>query len=277
MELEPAAWAEGRVVDADGNPVESVRVMFATKTSIAQLNGYKLNGIVDFANSANTTKEGSYKVPQLLEPATVIAMHKHGYAEVTRRPGEELGELKLKPWVKVKGVLRDSHGNPVSGVKVSFEGIRYEFDHSYHVQDMTTATTDNQGRYELSRLPGIRGTIRPLGHMTDKLRAEHSIPVDLSSATEHVVDIGGVGVKVTGRLKLTGTELTDIDYSEAQATMLPIAEPKFGLPAMLKDCDWRKGWSEAERIRTSHQYWTGRTYLGSFHKVQLNLDQSGSF
>ena len=273
--LEKEAWVAGKVVDAGGAPVSEVQVLVASKAKTRSLRKYRFYSYQGHFEQSDD--QGTFQIPPSTEPRTLVFMHDDGYAEVVLHPNEGLQDIVLQPWVSVSGTVYDQDGKPASGVRVAFEGTRYHFDHGFHIQDMTVAVSDNNGRYHLRRLPPIVGVIRPLSHMTDLLNNEQVIPVNLASAASHQVDIGKAGTLVTGQLKLASNGLTQLDYSHSKSSVVPIAAPRFGFPEMLKSANWKDGWKEVKRIQSNHSYWPARSYLYSLGYTQVQPLANGKF
>ena len=276
IELVKATWRNGVVVDAAGNPVSGADVKLASKTKVVSLRKY-LPSDINATRGKTTGENGEFAYPHSKEPETFLVLHKSGFAEVVKQPGEDIGEIQLKPWAKVQGTVYNEMGQPVPNVSVAFEGSRFQYDHNFHVQDLTAAVTDQDGKYEFPRLPPIKGVIRTLSHMTEAIQNEYVIPVDLSLSEEFNIDLGEQAITVSGRLNVTGRSLTDVDYSPTRAVVMPVSSPPFGLPEMLTKHDWRNGWKEVQRVTSANHYWPGRTYLNSFSHCKVQPNPDGQF
>lgn len=278
IELKKATWRNGVVIDAAGNPVKGADVKLASKTKIVSVQKYLPHNL-NATPGITTDENGAFAFPHSKVPETLLVLTKSGYAEVVKQPGEDFGEIQLQPWVSVQGTVYDDAGEPVPNVKVAFEGNRFQYDHIYHIQDLTAVTTDRHGKFVFPKLPPIKGVIRALSHMTESIRNEHVVPVDLNRDESYEINLGAPAITVSGVFNVTGRTLSEIDYTPVTAVVMPVVQPPYGLPEMLadKNLDWKNGWKEVQLVTQSNHFWTGRTYLNSIPHCKVKPESNGYF
>jgi BlaR1 peptidase M56/Carboxypeptidase regulatory-like domain len=116
--LDAAPPLTGRVFDPSGRPVKDARVYLATLSQ--DLKGWPNdhNTVTD-DQKVITDEQGRFSLPAQFERYTIVAVDDRGYAEVTREPSQQPGDLTLRDWARVEGRLHQA-GQPVTGVWVGF-------------------------------------------------------------------------------------------------------------------------------------------------------------
>ncbi|MEX0642778.1 MAG: M56 family metallopeptidase [Pirellulales bacterium] len=202
--LQPAPPRKGRVVDADGQPVEKATILEASPTDVPDTS----NGKPESWDSRpiSSDAEGNFQVRATSEPVRVRAYHNLGFAEKALAPdADEVGVLELKPWSRVSGRLLQE-GTPVSGQTVYFYPLVRRGLTEARFQDSYYAQTDADGSFEFDRIPPINGSLKAhLGPWKDSpLTSSESIPLELRPGEHRQLTLGGDGVTITGRVIATG-------------------------------------------------------------------------
>ena len=202
--MQPAPARRGRVVDAEGRPVENATVLQASPTEIPDTS----NGKPDSWDSRPipTDAQGSFQLQATTEPVRVRAYHDLGFAEKTLEPNEEeIGVMKLEPWAMVSGRLVQE-GRPVADQEIYFYPLVNRGLTEPRFQDSFYAKTDANGHFEFERIPPIGGALRAdLGPWRDSsLTSSESIPVELRPGEHRQVMLGGEGATITGRVIAIG-------------------------------------------------------------------------
>lgn len=274
FELEPATWPTGRVVDAAGNPVKDAVIHLACGRLNLRIQSFISS---DMASTyvTRSAEDGTFSIPPMTEPFTLIAGQKDGIAEIVYRPGDPLGDLRLRAWASVEGHVFDETGKPVSGLTIMADPIRYQYRHSSHIQDYHRAVTDNAGFYRFDQMPPMRYGIRTVSHTHEQMKNKMSIPVLAVPGETKTVDFGK-GIPVRGQFKLGGSSIP-VDYSMFHVQIVPIAPPPFGLPDELEALgayEWRDGWAGYARIANDEDYQKGSPVLRSipWHSIGINAD-----
>jgi beta-lactamase regulating signal transducer with metallopeptidase domain/uncharacterized GH25 family protein/thiol-disulfide isomerase/thioredoxin len=202
--LQPAPARSGRVVDAQGEPVEKATVIQASPTEVPSTS----NGEPESYDSRRilTDAQGKFQLRATTEPVRVRVYHDLGFAEKALAPDEvEVGTLKLEPWATVSGRLMQA-GRPVAEQSIYFHPLVSRGLTEARFQDSFYAKTDADGHFQFDRVPPISGTLRAyLGPWQDSpLNSSEAVPLDLRPGEHREVTLGGEGVIINGRVVATG-------------------------------------------------------------------------
>jgi protocatechuate 3,4-dioxygenase beta subunit len=172
----------GHVRDEAGLPIEGA--VFTWGVDYKPLEEYE---------KTMTDPGGYYRLcPELVHPQCQLAVSAKGYAPVWKRDlvfqpkgTPTVLNLTLKPGHRVKGHVFDVAGNPISGVTVeAWEAQRKMFRSSFFITpdprplpgEGTRRTTDAEGRFELTDLPGPEVQLRFWGgEQWDDHRGNYSV------------------------------------------------------------------------------------------------------
>ncbi len=218
--LERAQRVDGKVVDAEGAPVRgaAVAVRYVRERS-SRNHGRRIE----------TDEDGSFAFHREMPDRTAVEVKAEGFRPLKREleplaeagwPKEtSLGELMLDPGRSLRGRTVDgATGAAVGGVDVKTTVARKEG--SVVVLDEQRATTDADGRFELSGLP-------PEGPVTLAARATGYAPksLEVSEEADEVEVVLGKGGRVEGRLCGRPHELA---RSEVQLERPGLGDPREG-------------------------------------------------
>ena len=208
--MQPAPSRKGRVVDAEGRPVENATVLEASPTDVPNIS----NGEPDSWGSRPTSSdvEGTFQFRATTEPVRVRVYHDTGFAEKALTPeAVEFGVVTLQPWAAVSGRLLQA-GRPVADQTVYFYPLVQRGLTEARFQDSNYAKTDANGNFEFDRLPPTKGSIRAyLGPWKESpLTSSESIPVELSPGEHREITLGGDGAVIKGRVVATGRNNEDL-------------------------------------------------------------------
>jgi uncharacterized GH25 family protein/thiol-disulfide isomerase/thioredoxin len=208
--LQPAPPRKGRVVDADGRPVENATVLEASPTDVPDT----ANGKPDSWDSrpVSSGAEGDFQLRATTEPVRVRAYHDLGFAEKALSPDEEeVGVVKLEPWATVSGRLLQA-GRPVSDQTIYFFPLVRRGLTEARFQDSYYAQTDGDGSFEFDRIPPINGSLKAhLGPWSESpLTSSESIPLKLRPGEHREMTLGGDGTTINGRVVATGRNNEDL-------------------------------------------------------------------
>lgn len=118
VQLEPAPMRQGRVVDADGEPVSGATVVEGTPTWVPSIRNGEPESYGE--RTVQTDSDGRFKLNATTEPVRVRALHGDGISEKLVDPKDDsIGDMQLQPWASVSGrLVRD--GEPVGDQWVYF-------------------------------------------------------------------------------------------------------------------------------------------------------------
>jgi hypothetical protein len=218
--LERAQRVDGRVIDADGAPVRGAAVTVRYVRERSSRN---------HGRPIETDEDGAFAFHREMPDRTAVEVKAEGFRTLKREleplaeagwPKEtSLGDLMLDPGRSLRGRTVDgATGAAVGGVDVKTTVARKEG--SVVVLDEQRATTDAEGRFELSGLP-------PEGPVTLAARATGYAPksLEVSEEAEEVEVLLGKGGRVEGRLCGRPHELA---RSEVQMERPGLGDPREG-------------------------------------------------
>ena len=193
------AYAEtGILKTPDGKPLPNADVYLSTITDTVSI--YSTSppkGAV-----ARTGADGRFSFPLAPENRAVIVVHEKGYGQITVAELEKKQELTLQPWARVEGTLREG-SKPLAGQSIHLSraifGSQIERD-TFRTHHDTKTTTDADGHYVFPRVAPGDAWISWRTYWTQTRY------VDLRSGQTNIVDIGGRGRPITGRVALANID-----------------------------------------------------------------------
>lgn len=268
--LQPSPPITGLVVDPAGRPAPGVVVSLATPTQEANL-------WFDYGNATiQTDASGRFAFPDPGGQWGIVARSEAGFAQAEfPAGGHDAGTLKLRPFAKIRGQLRDG-GKPVEGATVLLHRVhlhdkaRPDFGQSARA---TVTTTD--GSFEFADVPPVPICLAvSLGPWKEEpFRSGPRVPLDLRPGQSVVLDLGGTGAVVEGKVTLEGKVPADLDcaYSlnylirRGEGITLPAEVASLGFDAR---SGWRDAWSNTEE---------GGAYLRTLPSWFVKLAPDGAF
>ena len=211
VQLEPVSAREGRVVDTQGKPVFSAKVIEGTSTWVPGIRNGEPNSYGE--RIVLTDKDGRFELNATNEPVRVRILHDSGIAEKLVAPEDNnIGDLELQPWASVSGSLIQD-GQPIADHWINFSPLVRRGLGEARFQDSYSARTDAAGRFEMKRLPPGTGSLRAyLGPWEDSpLTSGESLTLELKPGENRSVVLGGEGAVLTGQVVATGRDEAPLD------------------------------------------------------------------
>ena len=274
VQLKPSERYGGRVVDRAGRAVSGARVFVATKVQHLDLENLK-DRDGDFSSNYEVAadEKGAFEIVPQMERYALVVVTPAGFAEVERPPTGPPGELRVRPWARVKGrVVQD--GKPMAKCEVFLGLISFTGGDEPFINARQTATTAGDGSFAFERVPPIACRVRPHLHFSveSPLKSSRSVPLELSPGSETTIELGGYGAEITGRF-VVDPPRDPFDY-HFSLTYLVAKRPGINPPASLakKGFDWRKGWSDSW-----FKSQEGGAYLNTLHHWFVKPDPDGKF
>lgn len=204
FELEPAPALRGVVVDASGAAAEQFLVAVGTPTSAPSFSVERPD--TSFGISFQVEGTNEFQLPATFEPQRIRVFNDAGFAEVFRKPDEQIGTITLQPWASVSGRLVQD-GKPITGETIYLFPLANRGLKEARFQDSFAVPTDSNGNFRFDRVPPMRVSIRPaLGPWQDSvLTSGESVPLDLKPGDKKEIKLGGGSVRVVGTVVTTGT------------------------------------------------------------------------
>jgi beta-lactamase regulating signal transducer with metallopeptidase domain len=180
VELRPADPITGTIVTPDGKPLGGVKIQGYSKSSPSDFREY--GSFTD----AVTDDAGKFRLPLIKGGVGVFWVLPTDYASTSRDVHKErgdVGEIRLRPGVRVSGRVLSAEGKPVAKIPVN---IQYEGGGSETVNDLPVATsirrsaiTDGEGHFAFDPLPSGDYRVIPEEHHYDPIlrdRKRYDIP-----------------------------------------------------------------------------------------------------
>ncbi|MCA9135813.1 MAG: carboxypeptidase regulatory-like domain-containing protein [Planctomycetales bacterium] len=199
--MEPVAALTGKVQLVSGEPAVGAQVIINTAGNHVAITNGRFSDARD-AVFTTTDAAGTFELPTPEQDFRLVVIHDQGMVESAGSDLEGGQALVLKPWASVRGVIKIG-ANPAKQFQVSLSHIN-EIPYQqprFHFGGQTV--TDDQGRYELLRVPAdqkfqlsriVEGT--QLGYQT----YTHTFRFETRPGSEHEINLGGTGRPVVGRV-----------------------------------------------------------------------------
>jgi len=193
-----AADAEtGILKTPDGKPLPDADVFLSTAATTVPIYSAPPPEVA----IARTGADGRFSFPLAPENRAVIVVHEKGYGQITVAELVKRHELKLQPWARVEGTLREGI-KPLADQTVCLSRARFGSAierKSFRTVHDTKTKTDATGHYVFPR-------VAP-GDAWISWRKGYDVQIryfDIQPGQSLIADIGGRGRPITGRAVLAG-------------------------------------------------------------------------
>lgn len=203
FKLERTPALRGTVLEPNGEPADAFTVAVGTPTVATH---FGLEGAdLSFGIGFDVREGNTFELPATFESSRIRVFNGSGFAEILRKPNEQIGTIVLQPWASVSGRLVQD-GKPVANEWIYFHPLANRALTEARFQDSFTAKTDRDGHFHFDRLPPMSGTVHAyLGPWQDSvLTSSKSVPLDLKPGDRREVTLGGDRATITGRVVATG-------------------------------------------------------------------------
>jgi hypothetical protein len=226
LALEPDVPLQGVIHLPDGNPAESAYVLVNRERGPVFLNQTFQRGPIKPPSYGNFSKtqtgaDGAYTLEGVPEDALVVVLHDSGYAQILSSQLRSKGDITLRPWERLEGVLNIGKGPARFGQRIGLaplgnpqSGLSIHFD----------ATTDDDGVFVFENLPA--GTFKLFRYLDNKpgmLVYSHPQQVEVGPGKTNRVEFGGRGVRVEGRIR--PSRVSDLDWTVNRHTLAAATTP----------------------------------------------------
>lgn len=227
-ELKKAKMLEGIVRAPNGSPAPGTEVVLLPETRSAYMDEPGKFRSSSYYEIALANDKGQFELTPKTNVDFVLAAHPElGYAQVAVADFRKSGSIALKPYGRVKGVLR-------VGDKV--EPDHYAAIHSHYIPDSDAGQRRVAPLYLYYRMrpaadgqfvfeavpPGDR--MVQLRYMSDEqetgYRLSHNEPLTVVEGQTHEVTIGGKGRTVKGKVRTTGVTGLTIDGKRGRFNLI---------------------------------------------------------
>lgn len=180
VELQASDPITGTVVDPDGKPLTGVKIQGYSKSNATDFRDYG-----SFTYAA-TNDAGKFRLNLVKGGVGVFWVLPTEYASTSRAVNKErgdVGEVRLRPGVRVAGRVLSVDGRPVPNIPVNIE---YQGGGNETVNNLPVATsiersdiTDAEGRFAFDPLPSGEYRVIPEEHRSDPIirdRTRYDLP-----------------------------------------------------------------------------------------------------
>lgn len=255
--LKKGRGISGVVQLADGSPVANATLALVERSDSASMDRpgeLRRNSGGDFQRS---NLRGQFEFAAKLEPHTVFAVHEKGFAEVSATNVAATGRVVLKPWGRVKGMVRLSHP-PTQGFTVSLQNANWRYGDegrsSSPLYLNLKAELDASGAFVIDRVPPgeRRGVIqfKVNDRENGRIATSHGTPVTVVPNETAEVTIGGEGRPVFGRVTVVGGDPEDVDwFRDTQSLQMQV-----NLPPNVASLMFTPNMTEEEQRKAQKEY-----------------------
>ncbi|QEG20247.1 M56 family metallopeptidase [Mariniblastus fucicola] len=152
ISLEKSNPSTGSVVDFGGMPVAGAEVFLVDKFNSLRLNNYRVNFRVP---DATTDSNGKFEFEALVDPTTLVVLHKEGFAErklsKTELAKGEGPRIEIDRWASIKGTVTIG-GQPVSDTSISHGPLAHFPTVVNQIHSRSSSTTDSNGDFHFSKV-----------------------------------------------------------------------------------------------------------------------------
>ncbi|QDT76636.1 Regulatory protein BlaR1 [Gimesia maris] len=237
--LKPARDIAATILTAEGKPAAAAEIAVGIAGSQISIRQGRLGTRQTYATVLKSDEAGHFGIPPRNEPFQLIILHPAGFAYLKSETGPIPDPIQLTPWARIEGTF--SIGKlPAAGVELALglnNGINASRDEGPSIFTQNEIKTDQTGRYVFDRVfPGQTRVGRNITYMVRQGATEATssiqIPIELKAGETKLLNLGGTGRPVIGKLKPaenhTGNVLWPLahlsahEYFRPPAGMLPL-------------------------------------------------------
>ncbi len=264
IELPPGKAVSGVVKRPDGSPVAGAKVFAATASNPWTVNDGRVDeGVSVPLVCVRTAADGRFRLPMPLEPYVVGVVHELGGAEITASELGARGEIVLRPWARVEGVIQGPRDPDAEGKQTVYLNVGGNTPSGANQQDKRpwidwscSTDPDQSGRFAFERvLPGRR-EVHPSSFrfsVVDQECVDDWRPQVCEAVAGHTarIQFARKGRPVTGHAALPARGSRKVAVAGGDGCLLfqrPLIPPAGGAGREPADArkEWEKQWLESE-------------------------------
>ena len=218
FQLKRGSGPEGTVLLPDGEPAAGVQVALTRRGKEVGLRKGRLYIASRGAFLVEADGEGRFSFPAFQEEEfLIVAAGEAGYVEVTSEEFASSKRFRLKPWGRLEGMFK-VRNRPGAGYTFQFHPSARNATDGFVSQYGCTATTDDEGRFEIEHVvpgPGTLSLVMIKHFQSDSTSCYYSRQrrVEITAGETTRVAVGGTGRPVKGRFVLDWKPETPIDWT----------------------------------------------------------------
>ncbi|MGO8679236.1 MAG: sigma-70 family RNA polymerase sigma factor [Limisphaerales bacterium] len=260
----PEDAIEGVVLLPDGSAASGAQVALCGEHAVEMGKARFMNR--DSSATTQTDAEGHFSFKAGLAARAVAAVAQQGFAMVSVTPTNHSVSIQLQPWGRIEGTLRlmtqPNSGQPILLSAPPSPGLEETLSLSLGAY---TTKTDEGGNFVFEQAPPGQFDL-----YVAKLNVpyHHKTPVQIQPGATTVVQIGGAGDVLSGRLVFSGPGQA-IDWS--RRLLIPMLQTKLPCPpglTGLAQAQWYANYSKTEE---------GRARIRAVCSYPLDVRTDGTF
>ncbi len=264
FELEPSVDINATILTPDGKPARNAQIAVGVAGSRISIHEGEIRAITTNATLLKSDAAGGFSTPALDEAFQLVILHPSGFAHYKSADGPLPETIQLTAWARGEGTFWVG-SQPGSEVKLSLYGVGID-SFGPDVPRISTrheVTTDQNGRFVLERVfPGQGKFGRNILYMIDEGATEVTssvrLPVEFKAGETTLLDLGGNGQAVVGRLSAPTDYSGQVLWNFARLTVqADLESPEFPtIPADANsDVEKRKEWFDAWKKTAEGEKW----------------------
>jgi hypothetical protein len=263
----PADAIKGVVLSPEGQPMPHVDVALCTIEKGACIGRGRI-AQNSYARAIKTDGEGRFEFPSDTSAHTVVAVAREGVARISLTRDSGPLQIRLQPWGRIEGMVRLSRGSAAKRIQLLDQSFSH-YSGGTSLDFSFSATSDGEGRFVIDQAPPGEHElfIAPM----DGTPYSHKTLVTVKAGETVRAQIGGEGLRVSGRLELAGNEVGINWSNQIGHITFQTCERAPQPPANL---------DRASVERWKREFWrseAGRAFLRRQNSITLQIAADGSF
>lgn len=294
--LKPARDVAATILTPEGKPAAAAEIAVGIAGSQISIREGRLGTRQTYATVLKSDETGHFAIPPRNEPFQLIILHSAGFAYLKSETGPIPDPIQLTPWARIEGTFSIGK-QPAAGVELALgldNGINASRDEGPSIFTQNEIKTDQNGRYVFDRVfPGQTRIGRNITYMVRQGATEATssiqIPIELKAGETKLLNLGGTGRPVIGKLKPAENHTENVVWPLAHLSAHEYFRPPAGmLPLEASSNDprgfqaWYTAWQKsadypAEKV-IYEQYEEARSKrLDETPRINASVARDGTF
>ena len=218
--LKKGKGIDGLVLLPDGSPAAGAALLMLERGE----NGYvtlggQLRGNGGSSDLVRSDARGRFEFTPKLDPARIVVSHEQGFSEVNVAAVAKSKKITLRKWGRVKGVMRVGEKGATEAAVQLQGNLNPSVDPDGRYTSLSFSQKvepDGEGAFDFDKVPPGEHHLAVEYRFKDDRDGNpplsHGFPVLVKPGETTDATLGGTGRRVTGRVKLLGGDLSDVDW-----------------------------------------------------------------